>query len=332
MSTSGKGSAVPRPASLSLELLETFIALLHHQGDAAKTTQELGINQPSMSKRLKYFQHTSKVLPHPWLVLKGKTWELTEEGTKVRPAVEDLVRRYRQLLHFAARPPEPQVTFACGQHAVTGFVFEAFHRFRRERPDARLRVSTLRGEARIVGVANGVLDLATVTHADAEITALANRTLHAELLRQDRLALVCADGALWAERFARLLKTKASPQSIAEFPLILPAPDAGVRKQLDEVFIKEGLSPSLQIVLEIGGWNAILSYVREGVGVGIVSEAALGETEGLLVRYLDPNYFPPTATKLICRLVDGKGNELDLSEDGLALAEALRQAARKRGG
>src|SRR5215831_3873086 len=82
-------SSMPRPVSLSLDLLRTFLLLNRNDGDAAKTTRELGINQPSMSKRLKYLQHSDpRVLQRPWLYLDGKTWRLTEEGTKVLPAVE----------------------------------------------------------------------------------------------------------------------------------------------------------------------------------------------------------------------------------------------------
>lgn len=48
---------MPRPSTLSLELLQTFLVLLRDDGDAAVTTRELDINQPSMSKRLSIFQH-----------------------------------------------------------------------------------------------------------------------------------------------------------------------------------------------------------------------------------------------------------------------------------
>jgi DNA-binding transcriptional LysR family regulator len=41
---------MPREASMSL--LETFLTLLRHKGNAARAARELRINQPSISKRL----------------------------------------------------------------------------------------------------------------------------------------------------------------------------------------------------------------------------------------------------------------------------------------
>ncbi len=43
---------MPRPSRLSLELLETFVALSEHEGDATHAAEQLGVNQPSVSKRL----------------------------------------------------------------------------------------------------------------------------------------------------------------------------------------------------------------------------------------------------------------------------------------
>ena len=53
---------MPRPASLSPELLQTFIAVVGHDGDAVAAANALGINQPSMSKRLAQLQHAGRVL------------------------------------------------------------------------------------------------------------------------------------------------------------------------------------------------------------------------------------------------------------------------------
>jgi DNA-binding transcriptional LysR family regulator len=324
---------MPRPVSLSLELLQTFITLVRNGGNAADTAQDLHINQPSMSKRLRYLQHAGPVLEHPWLVREGKTWRLTAEGQKVLPAVEEIVRRYEQLSQFIEKPEAalPRVTFACGQRAVAGVVLQAVRLFRRKHPQPRLRISTLRGNARIEGVANGSLDLATVTHDEPAIVEIARRPLHVETIASDRLALVCAEDTPWSGRVQKLPRHKAPPEAFANFPLILPEPDAGIRKGLDRVFREKGLMAELDIALEIGGWSAILGYVREGLGVGVVSEAAIPAGEALVVRHLDPEYFPPIATRLICRRLPGFEDELDLSPEARAFRDALAQAARRKG-
>ena len=70
---------MPRSVSLSFEILETLVVLICAGGDASAAMKGLGINQPSMSKRLKYLQHAGPLLDRPWLV-RQEAWALTDEG------------------------------------------------------------------------------------------------------------------------------------------------------------------------------------------------------------------------------------------------------------
>src|SRR5438874_3502660 len=109
---------MPRPSQLSIELLETFVTLIRHDGDAAQAARAMGINQPSMSKRLAFLQHSGKLLRRPWVRRVGKSWLLTDEGRQALPVVYDLLARYRNLTGYtnASRPAAASVLrFACGQ-------------------------------------------------------------------------------------------------------------------------------------------------------------------------------------------------------------------------
>jgi DNA-binding transcriptional LysR family regulator len=318
---------MPRPVTLSLDLLHTFVRLVENEGDASATAQQLGINQPSMSKRLSFLQHSGRVLVKPWLVREGKTWKLTEVGKEVLPAVKEIIQRFEQLTAFVPRRAGPWVRFACGQEAVVGFVKTALRAFQQRHPESRVRVSTPRGKERIVGVANGSLDLATVTHSEAAIRRLARRRLHVEPLLEARLALVCAPDAEWAASFGKALKTRAPAEALLGYPLILPEPNAGIRKAVDRVLEHKGLLGQLDIMLEVGGWAAILAYVREKFGVGLVASSALEKADDLVVRYLDPEVFPPVVTRLICRRLSGTG-ELHLTPAARDFYDTLRRAVK----
>jgi DNA-binding transcriptional LysR family regulator len=319
---------MPRSVSLSFELLQTFVSLIRHEGEAAAVMRELALEQPTLSKRLKYLQHAGPLLDRPWLVREGKTWRLTAEGRKVWPAVEELVDRYQNLRAFVEDGGKPAgaapVHFACGQQMAGGLVRRALHEFRQKHPDARLRISTLRGRARIEGVSNGSLDLAIVTHDEPSILEIARRPLHIEPLVTYGLALVSASGTKWESKLRSLPKAGVPPEALCSFPLILPEPDAGVREGLDEVLRSRGLLNKLDIALEIGGWATILTYVREGFGIGVISEVALEGTKGLTIRPLDRTAFSPIEAKLISRRLAGSGDELDLSESGLNWRVCLR--------
>lgn len=324
---------MPRPVSLSFDLLLTFVRLMENDGDASQTARLLKINQPSMSKRLRYLQLKSPVLPHPWLVREGKTWKLTPDGERALPAVRDLIGRYEQLVIFVGEHElqQPDLTFACGRESALGFVRDALLEFRRHHSSVRLRICSMRGASRIEGVANGALDLATVSHDPASILEISRRDLYIEdPLVLHRLALICRQGTEWAGALERLPKTKVLPKSLVDLPLIIPDQDAGIRRGLDDVFRRFQVLQHLNIALEVGGWAAIMAYVASGVGVGIVSEAAVPETSGYVLRFFDPAAIPPIATRLICRREFGSPDERDLTADARAFADALKAAAKHR--
>ena len=91
--------------------------------------------------------------------------------------------------------------------------------------------------------------------------------------------------------------------------------------------IGRGFRNRLNIVLEVGGWATILAYVRDRFGVGVVSEGAVNETKGLIIRRLDPEVFPRIESRLICRRLASSVNELDLSLQGHAWREVLLRVA-----
>jgi DNA-binding transcriptional LysR family regulator len=214
---------------------------------------------------------------------------------------------------------------------VTTFVLDALLRFRRERPEVRFRISTMRGRARIVEVANGHIDLATVTSSESEIRTIARRTLHVERLREEPFVLVAGKSARseWRQAFGALPDAPVSAETLAGFPLIMPERDAGIREFLDRDLEAAGMTDRLQVVMEIGGWSTILAYVRAGIGVGIVSKAACVNEKGLLPpRVLDPEQFRPIPVHLVCRRHVQGGDRLDLSEDAGRFRDHLIASSR----
>jgi DNA-binding transcriptional LysR family regulator len=209
-------------------------------------------------------------------------------------------------------------------------VREALKQFRRLQPGGHIRLSTLRGQARIEGVSSGTLDLAIVTHDISTIREISRRILHVEPLTAYHPVLACATGSPWERSLRGLPKSGAPVEALADFPLILPEPDSGLRRELDVVLRRHGLLDKLALTLEIGGWPTILAYVRDGFGVGVVSEAALDDAAGLTTQRLDPSTIPPIEAKLICRELPGSGHKLALSESARLWRDLLLKAAKTR--
>lgn len=132
---------MPRNARLTFELMETLVELVNCQGDASLAADRLGINQPSMSKRLKLLQDKNRVGPTPWVQRHGKTWSLTAEGTRSLPAVQQLLRLEQSLTTDLDTRAAlfPTVSIACGQTAVTSVLRDPLAQFRRKFKDCRVR-------------------------------------------------------------------------------------------------------------------------------------------------------------------------------------------------
>jgi DNA-binding transcriptional LysR family regulator len=333
----GRRNIVPRVSRVSLDLLQTFLLVLDRDGDAMAAARELKINQPSMSKRLGVLQHAGRGLRRPWLERVGKTWEITAEGRRVLPAVRDICARYERLTRFLDADAErrPAFAFGCGRQAVVDFVLRAVQRFHKEQPDQTFRIAQLRGEASVEGVANGSLDLAAVTHEEDQITAQARRELHIDALPLDPLVLVGHKGTAgqeappWAKAFARLPARGATPEALRGLPLILPEPDAGIRRQIDQVGRSAGVLGEWNVVLEIGGWQTILAYARAGLGVGVVTRSVFErQAEGLDCRPLDPRVFAPSRVRLICRRRSTSPEDLDLTPAAARFRDLLLQEGR----
>ena len=261
---------MPRSVTLSFELLETLVALIRAGGEASSAMKGLGINQPTLSKRLKHLQHAGPLLDRPWVERRGKTWSLTEEGKRVWPAVLELVEGHENLQAFLTgegnAPEAAPVRFACGQTMAAGLVREALRAFREQDSRAMPQISTMRGRARIEGVSNGSLDLAIVTHDEPTILEIVRRPLHIEPLVRHGLLLVCATDSPWSRAVSGLSKEGVPVEALERFPLIIPEADAGVRKGLDEALRRRGVPARLDVALEIGGWGTILAYVSRRPG------------------------------------------------------------------
>jgi DNA-binding transcriptional LysR family regulator len=332
---------MPRPRHLPLELLHTFIQIADRDGDAAAAAQQLGITQPSISKRLSALRRlTSDPDQQPWLLLTGKRWRLTAEGQRVRAVVADLVRRYEQVERFVAGSHEgkPLIAIACGQQAASGFVRKAVEQFLTEQPDCRVRISTPRGKARIEGVAAGQFDFAIVTDSPATIRQIARGEVYIETLFEDLYVLVANPSrkSAWGKKWNALPgQLSVAATQLLDLPFILPEPDASRRQQFDEWFFS-ATGKRFDVIVEAGGWQTILEFAQSGVGVGIVTRSAVHVFQRraagkLSMCLLDRKEFPHEAVRLIAKKMHGR-EEPAVTDLGRRLRSLLTESVKRSSG
>jgi DNA-binding transcriptional LysR family regulator len=136
--------------------------------------------------------------------------------------------------------------------------------FKIKYPDVRIRLKVSNTDEIVAMVENNVIDLGVV---EAPVN---NKSLAVELCRLDELvAIVATDHVLGR-------KNEITPQELAKYPYISREEGSGTRDVITEYLATESLSIyDMNIVMELGSSEAIKGAVTSGMGVAILSRAAI---------------------------------------------------------
>jgi DNA-binding transcriptional LysR family regulator len=152
--------------------------------------------------------------------------------------------------------------------AFRGIATHSLHtivkRFHDSHPNVRLDISSRAFDTGILQqVADGQVDLG-ITASWNEFRGL----YYLEYLSYDMFACTCADHP-WAGRSEPLTLV-----DLARNPLVFYEKGTAIRERLDRAFAREDLRP--EVPISVGGSQALLEFVKIGLGVGIVSGLVAG--------------------------------------------------------
>jgi DNA-binding transcriptional LysR family regulator len=114
-----------------------------------------------------------------------------------------------------------------------------------------------------------------------------SKEVHVEKFLDDRMVLIAPASHEWSGMGGVPLA------ALAEVPLLLREQGSGSRRVVEQALKKAGLSPNkLQIRMELDSTEAIVSGVEAGLGLGFVSEWAIGKAVrlGTLARIRIENF------------------------------------------
>ena len=117
-----------------------------------------------------------------------------------------------------------------------------------------------------------------------------------------------------------------SPKTILRFPLVLPEPDSGLRRDFDRRCRDANVLDRLKVAVEVGPPSTALDYVRDGIGIGVVPRSATVGEGGMVIKPLPPKLSLANTIRVICRKRAGT-DELDLSDGAADFLAALRKAS-----
>lgn len=223
---------------------------------------ELVVTQPSVSSAIAAL---GKELDCELFARAGRGIALTAAGHAFAPYAADvigLLERGRQAAHEAAELSGARLQIAAVTTAAESFVPPLMRAFSQQRPDIELTLAVGNREDVLARVRSHAVDVAFSG------TPPTDGGLVAEPLRDNEIVCIAAPDDP-ARGHGRLM-----PADLGERCWLLREPGSGTRALNEQFLAQHGLAPD---TLTLGSNGAIKQAVRAGLGVSLLSRAAVSD-------------------------------------------------------
>jgi LysR family cys regulon transcriptional activator len=269
---------------MNFHQLQYAVAIAHHGLSVTQAASALGTSQPAISRALKALERElgfdlfvregrafSRITPQGAQVLEYATRALAEISS-LKAVAADLNHDNRGTLSIATT------------HTQARYVLPpVVQAFRERYPEVELHLHQGTSEQIAEMVATDRVQLAIATGSDALFPGLVLLPVY----RWHRQVIVPKRHPLAAVR-------KLTLQELAKYPLITYVFSFSGGSSLQNVFSREGLSP--KVALTARDSDVIKTYVRLGLGVGIVASVAIEPAHDADLVVLDASHLFPIHT------------------------------------
>ncbi|MBC7265756.1 MAG: LysR family transcriptional regulator [Coriobacteriia bacterium] len=244
---------------MNLQQLRTFVAVVEH-GSFSEAARALGITQPAVTMQI---QSLESELGVTLLDRRYRRVDLTEAGAALLPyarrVLEELEEARSEIETMSGRVTghlEIAASTTPGQYVLP------------------LQLGSFLKQYPEVSVSLRVYDTAEVVErveqGDAHIgmtgAEVAGARVLQERLGRDDLVMVCPPEHPLADKHGIIM------EDLVEEPFVMREAGSGTRMVAEEEMRRHGVDPQeLDVVLELGTNEAVLSAVEGGLGIGVVS-------------------------------------------------------------
>jgi LysR family transcriptional regulator, cys regulon transcriptional activator len=274
---------------MNFHQLQYALAISRHGLSVTNAAAALGTSQPAISRALKELE---KELGFDLFVREGRSFaRITPEGTRVleyaaRALAEiDSLKAVASDLNQDARGTLSIATTHTQARYVLPLVIQAF---RKKYPEVDLHLHQGTSEQISEMVAADRVQLAIATGSEALFPELVLLPVY----RWHRQVIVPRHHAL-----ARAGAAKLTLQQLANYPLVTYVFSFSGPSSLETLFARENLKP--RVALTARDSDVIKTYVRLGMGVGIVASVAYEPTQDADLAMVDASHLFPIHTTWI---------------------------------
>jgi DNA-binding transcriptional LysR family regulator len=225
-------------------------------GSISKAAQRMFLSQPAVSQQVRSLEEELGV---PLFARRGAHIKLTHEGELLLQMAGPLVQRLEGLdQEFLVRRTEVDqgyVEVGAGSSTILYFLPKYVEAFRRAHPKIEVRLQQVTGVEGMERLRCGRLDFAVgpLMEVPGDV---------------DFHPIVTYDPVVITPLGHPLAREKLSLEAISHYPLILPPHNLSTWPMVDRTFKRQRLA--YQVAMEVGGWEAIKTYVELGLGISII--------------------------------------------------------------
>ncbi len=272
---------------MKLQQLRYIWEVAHHDLNVSATAQSLYTSQPGISKQIRLLEDELGV---EVFARSGKhLTRITPAGEKIIDTAGEILCKVESIKQVAQEFSDERkgslsiaTTHTQARYALPGIIRQFIGQY----PDVALHMHQGTPIQIAEMAADGSVDFAIATEA----LELFNDLVMMPCYRWNRCVLVPKDHPLTQI-------SELTLKDIARFALVTYVFGFTGRSKLDEAFMNEGLSP--RVVFTATDADVIKTYVRLGLGVGIIAKMAYDpELDSDLVPLNADHLFEPSITKI----------------------------------
>jgi LysR family cys regulon transcriptional activator len=269
---------------MNFHQLQYAVAIAHHGLSVTQAASALGTSQPAISRALKALE---RELGFDLFVREGRAFSrVTPQGTRVLEYATRALAEIASLKAVAADLNQDNrgTLSIATTHTQARYVLPpVVQAFRERYPEVELHLHQGTSEQIAEMVATDRVQLAIATGSDALFPGLVLLPVY----RWHRQVIVPKRHPLSGVR-------KLTLQELAKYPLVTYVFSFSGGSSLQNVFSREGLSP--KVALTARDSDVIKTYVRLGLGVGIVASVALEPAHDSDLVVIDASHLFPIHT------------------------------------
>ena len=275
---------------MKLQQLRYIWEVAHHDLNVSATAQSLFTSQPGISKQIRLledelgveiFSRSGKHLTH-----------VTPAGQVILEAAGEVLRKVESIKHVAQEYSDEKrgaLSIATTHTQARYALPDVIRAFIAKYPEVSLHMNQGTPMQISEMAADGTVDFAIATEALELFSDLVMMPCY----RWNRCVIVPRDHPL-------AQSSSLSLADVAEHPIVTYVFGFTGRSRLDEAFVTAGLTP--RVVFTAADADVIKTYVRLGLGIGIVADMAYDEAKDNDLVALDARHlFSSSTTSIGCR-------------------------------